>query len=153
MRVMWQWILAGGVVMAACGSRSALASDVPEVEIGVTASTVQLMRIEMENFDLPGLPGDAPVWMRALDDILVQDLQYSDLFRITRWFLYPGDPAHPTSRALIRGSVEPSGTGYVLRGRVEELPWRKLVFQKAYTFPMARARQVAHRFADEIVED
>ncbi len=124
----------------------------PEVELGVTTGHVQLMPIEMENFVTPGLPGEAPRWLRQLDDILHRDLDYSDLFRITRWYLYPGEPAESSSRALVRGSIERAGESWILRGRVEELPGQRLIFQTEYAFTRAGARDLVHQFADDVVD-
>lgn len=123
----------------------------PEIEISVIDGGIRRIKIEMENFVLPGLPGDAPQWQRELDDIVHTDLDYSDLFDITRWYLYPGTPAHPTSKALIRGSVERAGDGWTLRARVEALPGQDLIFQKEYPFDEASSRRAMHTFADEVV--
>lgn len=131
--------------------RSVLAQSSPEIDLQGVTSTTQLIRIEMENFVLPGAVGEAPPWMRELDDVLFQDLDYADLFETTRWFRYPGEPAYPNSRALVRGVIERAGGGWVLRGRVEGLPGNDLIFQNEYPFTRLGARDAVHRFADDVV--
>ncbi len=141
-----------GISLTALWAAAWAQSGDPEVELGVTTGRVTLMPIEMENFVLPGAAGEAPQWMRQLDDLLHRDLDYSDLFRITRWYLYPGEPASPSSRALVRGTIERVQNGWLLRGRVEELPGQRLIFQEQYRFTQDSARDAVHHFADDIVE-
>jgi TolB protein len=135
------------------GSAGADDRGVPEVDLGgVVTGRAALMRIELENFVIPGGAPDAPKWMRELDDVLARNLEYSDLFDITRWYIYPDQPAHPDSRALVRGTIEKVADGWVLRGRVEELPGRRVVFEQVYRWMSSdQARQSALRFADDVV--
>ncbi len=126
-------------------------SESPLIDTGTVARDVEKMDIEMENFVLPGLVGDAPAWQRRLDDILYDDLDFSDLFNVNRCFRFSGQPASPKAKALVRGVVEKQGGAWLLRGRVESFPGQPLVFQSEYPFSQLTARDAVHRFADDIV--
>ncbi len=109
------------------------------------------MKVLVERF-APGL-GATPNDTKALYEVVISDLDYSDYFRFTEIpSLGPEDqiPAGE-AQALIRATVEVSQGELVLRGSIEELPDRTITLARNYRGTPALYRELAHRFADDIV--
>ncbi len=113
--------------------------------------SVPKIRLLLEDF-LPGA-GATGEDTKAVHDVAGKDLQYSDVFAVTEIpRLTPGDTLYAgRAQALVRGELLVSGGDIVLRGTLESLPGRTLIFSRDYRTKPEWYREAAHRFADDIV--
>ena len=154
-----RWTIAGmALVLAACflgaGPRAWAQSGQglhPEERIVITKGAVARIHILLEEF-LPG-PGMPAADARAVFSVVSNDLDLSDLFSIVAIpRMVPGDTlTGGRARFLVRGEVDVSAGKLVLRGSMESLPARSLVFSRDYRTEPEAYRLAAHRFADDVV--
>lgn len=109
------------------------------------------IRLLLEEF-LRG-PGATDDDTRAVFKVVGDDLDFSDLFSIVTIPRMSGSDTLNAVReqALVRGELSVSGGELVLRGSLETLPGRSLIFSKDYRTRPEWYRQAAHQFADDIV--
>ncbi len=123
----------------------------PEERVVITDTGVSKIRLVFEDF-LRG-PGATGADARAVQSVTANDLDYSGyftLFAIPR--MAEGDTMGALrAQALVRGEVRVAAGELVLRGSLESLPARALIFGREYRTPPENFREAAHRFADDIV--
>lgn len=92
--------------------------------------------------------------VRAVQQVLETDLDFADLFQVVRIpTLTDGDAIPPgQARALIRGMLEISQGELLLRGTLESLPERGVILSRTYRGAPEQYRELAHRYADDIVQ-
>lgn len=90
---------------------------------------------------------------RRVFQVVSDDLKFSGQFSIIQIPQIQPEDTLPAgnSLALARGTVEIVGGELVLRGSLESLPGRDLIFGKDYRTRPEWYREAAHRFADDIV--
>ena len=138
-------LLVSGVAAAQDGGLS------PEERIVISAEGERKVPILLETFT--GGLGVTAEDVRAVESVLESDLNYADLFQIVRIpVLMEGDtvPAGQ-ARALVRAMVELSQGELQLRGSLESLPERGVILSRTYRGSPEIYRELAHRFADDIV--
>ncbi len=145
--------LAAGWILAAGPARAQENSGLsPEESITIRdQGGVPRIRLLLEEF-LRG-PGATDADTRAVFEVVETDLDFSDLFDLrTIPRMQGGDTLNAVrEQALVRGELSVSGGDLVLRGSVESLPSRALVFSKDYRTKPEWFRAAAHQFADDIV--
>lgn len=153
--IRWSLCLAGlalvlGNVPAAAQSGDAAMGR--EEGINVDKHAVGRMPILIEEFSRgDGATADDT---KAVFDVLYNDLWLTGFFKLVKISALGPDEALPagTSLALVRGSVNVAGGEIILSGVVEGLPARDLLFSRTYRTRTDAYREVAHRFADDVVE-
>lgn len=116
----------------------------------VKGGQFQIIRLVIE--DLTAGPGATQKDVEAVSRVLAQDLDFSNYFEITRVpRLAPEDPLATRAKAIVRGTVEMSAGQLVLRGALEGLPGRSRILSRDYTTKPEWYREIAHRFADDVV--
>ncbi len=84
------------------------------------------------------------------DEVLASDLQASAVFQVAKaWD--PGVLAPPPAQADIGGKWTVNGASVRLAGEVVDATSRKAILTREYRGPLARWRELVHRFADDIV--
>ncbi len=122
-----------------------------EQQIVITDRATPKIRLLVEDFLAgPGAPADDA---RSVHDVARNDLDLSDLFAITDIpRIAPGDTLFTgLAQGLVRGEVQVSGGNILLRGSLEALPGRSLIFSRDYRTAPENYREIAHRFADDVV--
>ncbi|MBU0713112.1 Tol-Pal system beta propeller repeat protein TolB [bacterium] len=127
------------------------------------------MRVQSENYQpvylyiKPLQSKDRPELARQLQNYIISDLEKTRFFKI---ILTP-DPdkillndsastadfggLQTISQAYFEGQLEWAQNSVALRGTLQGLPERYLIFTQKYTSPQASIRWMAHRIADDIV--
>ena len=123
----------------------------PEERVVITDTGVSKIRLVFEDF-LRG-PGTTVTDVRAVQNVTANDLDYSGYFTL---FAIPRMAVGDTmgalrAQALVRGEVLIVAGEIVLRGSLESLPVRALIFGREYRTSPENFREAAHRFADDIV--
>jgi TolB protein len=123
----------------------------PEERVVITDTGVSKIRLVFEDF-LRGT-GTTVGDVRSVQNVTATDLDYSGYFTL---FAIPRMAAGDTlgalpAQALVRGEVRIAAGEIVLRGSLESLPARALIFGREYRTSPENFREAAHRFADDIV--
>lgn len=156
LRFMTRWIPCLAAVWAVAGVVPAGAQEdagtSQEREINISKGpSVPKIPLLLEEFQ-PG-SGATPEDTKLVLDVLANDLEYSDLFTVTR--VPPPAPGEtpPATGAnfRVRGTVAMAGGDLSLQGLLDALPGGSRVFSREYRTKPEWYREVAHRFADDIV--
>ncbi len=122
-----------------------------EKQIVISKNAVPKIQLLLEDF--LAAPGAAPEDARSVHDVVSTDLDYADIFSVTPIpRMGEGDTLNAVqARFLVRGEVRVTSGNLVLRGTLESLPARSLVFSRDYATPPENYREAAHRFSDDVV--
>lgn len=150
----WIACLAAGVVLGTAATAAAQDTTGTSQERTVTIQkgpTAPKIPLLLEEFQ-PG-NGATAEDTKLVFDVLANDLDYSDLFTVTRVASpAPGETPPATGAfARVRGTVVMSGGDLALQGVLEALPAGSRIFSREYRTKPEWYREVAHRFADDIV--
>ena len=133
----------------------ALGQDEATLVIGTDALTKTPIHVEeflYENAPLVRFPGG-----EAIEDVLVNDLEYSDLFRVSRGPNPRGAPSGrshlPPSdvRAIATATVRSAWGRTVVAGELRDADTGERIFSKDYPLGNPPQRRAAHAFSDDIV--
>jgi TolB protein len=136
----------------------------PDVRLNVTASGARKLNIAVPDFTVVS-GADSQILSKRLAEVLAKDLAFSSLFSVVS-----GVPALPANNpAAVReawGNFAAAGAHAGLHGllglqgdrvqlemRLYDLtsPEQRLIASKKFEMPLAQARRVAHKVADEVV--
>lgn len=113
-----------------------------DVRMGVRQTGFERIPLEMKEIRGPGQ------YARRLEQVIRQDLDYSDLFRITG---KAGQKAAGPPQVRIEGRVEAEGGAVVFRAFLKDAATGETIFGKRYRFNPDLYRRIAHHFVDEVV--
>ncbi len=148
--------LAMGGLLAFAGGFGVPAARAQDEARGVISSgTLFKSRMEVQDWTYQDTPRRLLATGEACEDVLVQDLTYSDFFRVERqepFAALPGDSAlHAPPRAVATGTVRRRGGQVVLEGQLTDPSSGKLIFARTYILEDPPERWTVHAFSDDIV--
>lgn len=149
-------VLAAFLAPALCGPGGAAAQKTEEppsqYHIEIVRGAEPLIKLLVEDFARGG--GASIDDVDPVEGVVVQDLEYSGVFSVLSiGSMGPADSASigVGYRALVRGSVSVLGGEIVLDGTLLSLPDRQVIFERQYRTRPEWFREIAHRYADDIV--
>ena len=143
---MRRWIGGAVALLAALGFAGGAGGQTPsDVRIDIKGAG-QRIRIHCEAL-VPA--GDARTSSPLADDVLAHDLEWSAAFEVTR--SATGGTPPDDAQALVGGTLSLQGGQLRLKGEVHDLPGRRLILSREYRGGPNDWRDLAHRFADDIV--
>lgn len=123
-----------------------------DVRIGIQASGTVKSPLLLASFRSSG--GASGV-AREVHDVARRDFDFSGVFAVAD--VEPLDSKlepNPSAAGAVRveGIVEGEGDGYQFTGEVFDLATAESMFKRTYPFRRAEAREIAHRFVDDVLE-
>ena len=107
------------------------------------------IRLALEDFQSESGAGRGDV--QQIQGVVMQDLDYSGWFRVVRVARITDETSMSGFEAVVRGRLSITSRELSLEGTLESHPGGEVVFRKMYRSTPDRYRDVAHRFADDIV--
>ncbi len=127
-----------------------------EVPLVIREGTLFKSDLKVQDWTYQDVPRRLLLTGESCEDVLVQDLKFSDFFQVERTPFFQAAPSDSAGRknlprAVATGVVHKHGDRVVLEGQLTDPATGKMIFARTYTLGDPPDRWNIHAFSDDIV--